>query len=142
MIHHVPSTIRLVTSLAAILLATACIHDWDSLEAPEGEGGGGGSGTGTPATCPGEEATVEALCTVYCDQINDCVVSDPNCMSDCEAAMGDCSPGDLGKIRSCMNAIDTCTCDAICGVASTLDLGLAVCVGGTISCWSPPHSCP
>ncbi|MEQ9322780.1 MAG: hypothetical protein RIF41_26685 [Polyangiaceae bacterium] len=148
-----PSTIRLVLAVSATLLGSACIHDWDSLEAPDGvggdtaEGGGGSStgtetGTGTGATCPTTDTSVEGLCEVYCDQVNDCVTSDPSCMSNCESDMAACPPGMREQIRECMDAIDTCTCSGLCNIVNSFDSGFRVCMTAMVTCWTPPHSCP
>lgn len=144
---------RLAIALSAALIGSACAHDWDSLRAPDGAGGdgaegGGGSGTGTAtgsgtgATCPSDDTSVEGICAVYCEQVNDCVTDDPACVSDCEAAVGACPAGARGQIRECLDAIDTCDCDATCGIASAFDNGFLVCMAAAVSCWMPPHSCP
>jgi len=139
--------------LLLALVASACIHDWDSLEAPEGEGGSGGTGTGTATgtstgtatgatTCPSDDTSVSGICEVYCDQVNSCVVEDPSCVTDCEAAVSSCPSGARESIRSCLNAIDTCSCAGVCGVGSAFDTGFLICMATTVSCWDPPHECP
>jgi hypothetical protein len=145
-----------LTLVTAALVAPACVHDWDSLEARGGTSGGGegagGQGTGGDASggngtggkgsggkgTGGEGPTVEMNCARYCTKINDCVTSEPDCQQTCEEDMADCPPGQLEIIAECLDgSIDsTAGCAGVCLSLSAF----FTCVQAQASCWTPSQT--
>jgi hypothetical protein len=82
------------------------------------------------------------MCAIYCDRVNSCVTSDAACASTCEADMAACPSGALAIIRECLDAIDYCNCQGMCGVGSAFQTGFMICIATMVTCWDPPHSCP
>lgn len=137
--RDVPSTMRLVIALSAAVVGSACIHDWDSLEAPE-DGAGAGTTTGSGGNDP---ASVETLCATYCDVVASCLTDDPSCSATCQSEMAVCAPGERQTLQICINALNLSAfgCIDFCEPDGAWE-GFAGCVDGVSTCWAPPHGCP